>query len=304
MSSLQRVAHVGASGFIGTAVLHALLDNNLDVTVLARKDSESKFPGHVKVVRIDFSDRSSLVESLRGYDAVVSKVGVRAINSQYEMIDAAVEAGVKRFIPSEYGCDITISKTANLPAYKERLDIKNYLQSKAETPETGFSYTTISTSILVEAVVGGPLPDIQPRARTATIYDGGDVPVSMTPASLVGEAVAAVLQHPEQTRNRSVLIHGGAFTQNQFLSIVQRCVGADGWQVNRQDTSEMEERSWKAYEKTPKDVLSWLPGFVRLGLFGKGYGGDFTGRTANEELGLKTISLRDLDALIERLVSS
>ncbi|KAF2165439.1 hypothetical protein M409DRAFT_55833 [Zasmidium cellare ATCC 36951] len=219
------------------------------------------------------------------------------------MIDAAVEAGVKRFIPSEYGCDITNPKTANLPAYKERVNIKNYLQNKAEASGTVFSYTTISTSILVEAVVGGPLPDIRPRDRHATIYDGGKVPVSMTPASLVGKAVAAVLRTPDQTRNRSILIHGGAFTQNQFLSIVQRYVGTDGWQIDRQETADMEERSWKAYEKDPQDVLSWLPGFVRLGLFGNGYGGDFTGRTASADLGLKEMSVEDLEALIKSIVS-
>lgn len=151
--------------------------------------------------------------------------------------------------------------------------------------------------------MGGPLPDTRPQARQATIYDGGDAPVSLNPASFVGQAVAAVLRSPDQTRNRSILIHGGAFTQNQFLSMVQRYVGADSWQIDRQETSEMEERSWKAYEKDPQAVPSWLPGFVRLGLFGKGYGGDFTGRTANAELGLKELSVEDLEALIKSILS-
>lgn len=40
-----------------------------------------------------------------GIDAVVSLVGAPALTEQKPYIDAAVEAGVNRFIPSEFGCD-------------------------------------------------------------------------------------------------------------------------------------------------------------------------------------------------------
>jgi NmrA-like family len=36
---------------------------------------------------------------------VVSLVGAPALTSQKAYIDAAVASGVKRFIPSEFGCD-------------------------------------------------------------------------------------------------------------------------------------------------------------------------------------------------------
>jgi uncharacterized protein YbjT (DUF2867 family) len=99
MSNIRKVAHIGASGFIGSAVLKALIASDLEVTVLTRKESSARFPEQVKVVRVDFTDHRSTVEALQGEDAVFSTVGVKAINSQYEIIDAAVEAGVKRFIP-------------------------------------------------------------------------------------------------------------------------------------------------------------------------------------------------------------
>ena len=40
-----------------------------------------------------------------GIDAIISVVGSLALATQIGYIDAAVEAGVKRFIPSEFGCD-------------------------------------------------------------------------------------------------------------------------------------------------------------------------------------------------------
>jgi hypothetical protein len=42
---------------------------------------------------------------IEGIDAVVSVVGSLALATQISFIDAAIEDGVKRFIPSEFGCD-------------------------------------------------------------------------------------------------------------------------------------------------------------------------------------------------------
>lgn len=140
--------------------------------------------------------------------------------------------------------------------------------------------------------------------RQATLFDGGVVPVSMTPASLVGEAVAAVLKNPGSTVNKGILVHGGAFTLQQVLTIVQKYVGKDNWQVNQQDTAKMELDSYEALSSTPEDIFSWLPGLVRRCLFGEEFGSDFSGRTANEALGLKTMTEENLDRYIKNIVAA
>jgi len=56
-------------------------------------------------VKVDFSNKEQLVNALKGKDAVVITMGDMAnleANSKV-IIDAAVEAGVKRILPSEYG---------------------------------------------------------------------------------------------------------------------------------------------------------------------------------------------------------
>ena len=97
--SIKRVLHIGGSGRIGQPVLQALFANGFDVTVATRLESQAVFPKHVLVVRVDYSSRQALVDAFSGQDAVVLTVGVRTITSQYKFIDAAVAAGVKRFIP-------------------------------------------------------------------------------------------------------------------------------------------------------------------------------------------------------------
>lgn len=72
-----------------------------DITVLTRESSTHKFPEEVKVVKVDYTNLESLTKALEGQDALVSAVATLAVPSQRMLIDAAVEAGVKRIIPSE-----------------------------------------------------------------------------------------------------------------------------------------------------------------------------------------------------------
>lgn len=76
--------------------------------------------------------------------------GAGALPSQTKVIDAAVEAGVKRFLPSEYGFDNADPKTAWLaPPFGEKFEIEKHLNAKVkENPE--FSWTAVATSIWLE----------------------------------------------------------------------------------------------------------------------------------------------------------
>ncbi|KAJ0298715.1 hypothetical protein COL516b_009800 [Colletotrichum fioriniae] len=102
--SLKKVTLVGASGNVGAAVLPELLKSDLDLTILSREGSSAIFPPGAKVVKTDYSE-DSLVKILAGQDAVVSMLPIMALGEQQKIVEAAIKAGVKRFIPSEYGSD-------------------------------------------------------------------------------------------------------------------------------------------------------------------------------------------------------
>ena len=96
----------GAGGTnIGQHVLQALVsDGAFNVTVLARESSRTQFPKSVDVIRItDDFPYQDIVAALKGQDVVVCTTGFSADVIQYRLIDAVIEAGVKRFIPSEWG---------------------------------------------------------------------------------------------------------------------------------------------------------------------------------------------------------
>jgi len=48
---------------------------------------------------------TDLAELLKGVDAVVCAYGGAALGEQYKLLEAAKKAGVKRFVPSEFGSD-------------------------------------------------------------------------------------------------------------------------------------------------------------------------------------------------------
>ena len=53
---------------------------------------------------MDFSNHQELVEALKGNEAVVITIGGRELEGPtMAIINAAIEAGVKRVIPSEFG---------------------------------------------------------------------------------------------------------------------------------------------------------------------------------------------------------
>lgn len=73
-----------------------LKTGNHDVTALTRADSQSKLPEGVKTKTVDYSKPETLVDALRGQEALVITISGRAPIKDIEekLVRAAGEAGV------------------------------------------------------------------------------------------------------------------------------------------------------------------------------------------------------------------
>ncbi len=131
------------------------------MTVLTREDSKTKsqLPEGTRLVSADFASHSSLVTAFKGADAVISAIGSMAIASQPKLIDAAIEAGVKRFIPSEFGADTFNEKARQFPVYRGKIATIDYLIEKAQ--EGKIEWT---------AILGGPFLDWGKSLSSATSF--------------------------------------------------------------------------------------------------------------------------------------
>lgn len=70
---MKNVVLIGASGYVGNAILNELLDRGHRVTAIVRNASKIKTSSpNLEVKEIDVEDTSSMIEALKGTDAVIS----------------------------------------------------------------------------------------------------------------------------------------------------------------------------------------------------------------------------------------
>ncbi|KFY10925.1 hypothetical protein V491_07404, partial [Pseudogymnoascus sp. VKM F-3775] len=122
---IKNVAVAAASGNLGPSILKALVDSNLfSITVLTRPSSNHKFPPSVTVLPVDYSSTTSLTSALTGQDAVIALFGAETLTLQLPLLDAAIAAGVTRFIPSEFGSDTLNEHVKGLPVFAKKIEVQ------------------------------------------------------------------------------------------------------------------------------------------------------------------------------------
>lgn len=104
----KKVALIGASGFVGMAILNELLDRGYEVAALVRdpKKITIKNP-HLSIKAVDVSNEKALASALKGYNTVISAYNPGWTNPNIfndtltiypRIVEAAKDAGVKRLL--------------------------------------------------------------------------------------------------------------------------------------------------------------------------------------------------------------
>lgn len=145
-SPIKNIILIGAGGNLGPTILSAFLtDTRFTISILARHSSKSVYPAHLKIHHIsDDYPEAELIEAFRGQDAVISSIATANALLQKRMADAALQAGVKRFVPSEFGSDTRNEKArAILPqTFERKIEVVEYLKSKEGEGLTWTAFVT------------------------------------------------------------------------------------------------------------------------------------------------------------------
>lgn len=99
----------------------------------------------------DVNDPASLVAPLKGIDLVVSALGGESLHGssgESNLVHAAKSAGVKRFVPSQFGVDIHDLTVGAVPF----LDTK--VKTLLELQKVGLDYIIVSTNVWTDYVLG------------------------------------------------------------------------------------------------------------------------------------------------------
>lgn len=145
-SPLKNILLIGAGGRLGPYIISALQsDPQFTISILSRHSSTSTFPPSIQVHRIaDDYPEAELLEAFKGQDAVVSTISRFNAEQQNAIVDAAIKAGVKRFMPSNFGIDSDVQKAVDVfPMLSEgKRDIVEYLRRKEGSGLTWTSFVT------------------------------------------------------------------------------------------------------------------------------------------------------------------
>lgn len=299
--SIRNVAIVGADGLLGPFVVKALASSKkFNVTVLKRKSSSSQsdYPPGVQTASIsDNFPVDELVTALKDIDAVVITVKGSLADLQTRLADAAAQAGVKHFIPADFGsCDSQDQLACELvPLFQRKADVRKHLQNLV-SQHPGFSWTSIVCGHFFDMDCMDFL-HMDLAARKADILDDGETRCSATTLPQVGTAVVKILEKSglKEIENRVIYIQSFCASQNQIVRIFERTTG-QSWKVDRIDSDAfVKKEKAKAEEEGDEssENLVWVLGTLYANW-------EERDGFSNEVLGLKE---EDLEKVVADIVA-
>lgn len=209
----------GATGNLGGKIVSALLAKGAEVRAIARietdvkkiKDLEEK---GVKVFQVDTSNKSEISKHCIGAHCFVSALaglGETVIDTQKIFLDAAVEANVQRFIPSDYSSDFTNLKEGQNRNLDFRRKFHEYLD------KTPIKATTIFNGPFMDLLTTD-MPLILFKQKWILCWGNANQVLEFTTTDNVAEFTAAAAV--DENTPRYLRIAGDRLSCNDFVKLL------------------------------------------------------------------------------------
>lgn len=303
---IKNVLIAGATGSVGTPILEALLNEpSFKITILSRATSSAKFPGGIPVKHVsDNFTVAELTAAFKDQDAVVSAIStLPAIRGgtdglQFRLIDAAIAAGVRRFIPSEFGADNLDPRARELvPTYDLKGQMLEYLIQKAEESDGKLTWTSIACGSWLDWALdpskSGNFLNIDIKGRKATIWDSGNTRFAVTTSSNTGLAVAHSLVHADLTENKQVFLADFMTTPRAIVNALEKEIGQE-FVVNKKDSKPALKAAREQFDAGEFSATFPLLTLSFVADVDVGYDFEKERELWNEKLGLPKVTLEDV----------
>jgi putative NADH-flavin reductase len=252
----KNVCLIGANGNVGAPILSALeADGSFEITVIRRRSSSSS-PSTSKATEITVSPELSLEELtgvLQGQDVVISSFPLKDVNQHLRLVEAAFRAGVRRFIPADFGSCDAASPWAQetLKLYRDKTLVREKLEKlAASSAKQGghFTWTSIICGHFFDFGLRSGLLHFDLDGQTAQTLDGGNVKASTSTLRRVAEATVRTLKLPQETQNQALYVQSFCITQLELLAALEKATGSK-WK-----TEDLESKSFLEKEKSKADA--------------------------------------------------
>ncbi|KAK2060875.1 isoflavone reductase [Colletotrichum caudatum] len=229
--TIKNVALAGAGGNLGSAVLKGLMaSNKFNITILTRKAGSQKFPQGLTVKEVDYDSLDSLTQALKGQDALVNCISCFDPKVPTRIVDAAVAAGVYRYIPDEFGTDPMRCHVPSLPALGIKALTCQHMKQKAAENESTFTWTIITNGAFLDWSIRNGFMGVDVKNKKLSLFNDGENVIPYTMLADVAKAVVGTLLHADETANRIAYVHSTNKSQKQIGAIAQEAVGGS-WET-------------------------------------------------------------------------
>ncbi|GAT23354.1 hypothetical protein RIB2604_01704920 [Aspergillus luchuensis] len=276
-----------ATGALGSHIASALSAAGHEVTAIQRKDSDKPAPAGLKVIKVDYQNKDELISTFTGQDVVISAVPSPQLTSEKIIIDACLAASVKRFIPSEYTTMMESPLTINLPIAKEKVLIRQYLNSVIQDTSSPTAWTSLNTGAFFDMALKYGILGPNPITKKAVFHDGGDKEIAVSLLSDIATAIVKLLEPTnfEAAANQPVYVCSAVVTERGLTKIVSEVLGVDFGMPEDVEVKKLIEES---EERLKRGDMSAIIDYYYLMMYGEGYlGGEFMRWNWNERLGLR-----------------
>lgn len=231
MASKPTVLVVGSTGMLGIKIISALLDKGTtEVKAMVRPGSDSKEENRRKIEQMkaqgativegDLMKPETLLSICEGVDVVVSAVGnnQETVPGQKNLIDAAKQQGVKRFIPSDYSVDyrkVDYGDNDNLDMRKEVL---SYLQ------QSSLEYTLILNGAFMDNIGTPYAAQFDLDNGVFEYWGDGETPLDFTTTDDTAKYVAEAVSDLDLA-NTALEVAGEALSNKQLLAAYEEATG-------------------------------------------------------------------------------
>ncbi|KAI4906012.1 hypothetical protein J4E90_010971 [Alternaria incomplexa] len=267
------------------------------VTVLTYLSQTLSLPPHVKASDVQHKrsgySSASLQSVMTGQDLVVSTMSGGDVEQQIRIINAAIAAGVRRFIPDEFSHDSMNKQIqARIPKDAGRAKVIAHLRSMREDYPY-FEWTAIATGYTLDTQLISGNMGFDLEWHSATIHGIGTEAFAASSLERVGRVVERVISHWDEVRNQYIYAAGVITSANEVLRSTEKTTGRE-FTVGNHDVQECVAEGEKRIEKGFPDSGMFL--LERSVLYDEQLDASrpFRNRNSNYVLGLKSESVETI----------
>jgi nucleoside-diphosphate-sugar epimerase len=214
----------GATGALGGRIASAMLEQGANVRAIVRHSSSPNKVAELKkrgaeITAVNFNSVSEVTRACLGGSCVISALsGLREVivESQTLLLDAAVAAGVRRFIPSDFSIDFT----KLLPGTNRNLDLRREFHERLD--KAPIAATSILNGMFTNLLTG-QAPVILFKLKRVVFWEDAEQRLDFTTIDDTARFTAAAAL--DSSTSRFLRIAGDRISARELMEVAGEVTG-------------------------------------------------------------------------------